>query len=128
MFYAFSKRQFDEGMKKLLLDPEGDAERIRRTPAGGFILADKVDSWTELIEAFVKEIRSEAAADQTGEGFIYDMFYSELANHEYGYTGRIEDALDALPFYLDEIRADIALPHGLKKAMQSLMEEREKDK
>ena len=49
--------------------------------------------------------------------FIYDMFYAELANHEYGYTGDITDTVEALGYTVDDLNADKRLLKGLKKAM-----------
>ena len=72
--FAFSNKQFIEGMAKLGLEP-GDTDKI------------------------------------------YDMFYTELANHEYIITGDLEPTLEALDLSLEEINSSKALLHGLKKAM-----------
>ena len=42
------------------------------------------------------EINEAIDSDQTGEGFIFDMFDYELSNHEYSYTGDMTDSLCAL--------------------------------
>jgi len=45
-----------------------------------------------------------------------DMFRYELANHEYDYTGDIDDTLDALCLTQQDIDQNPALQHGLQKA------------
>lgn len=51
------------------------------------------------------------------------MFLYELANHEYGYTGELEDTLDALGYTAEDINADKRLLHGLERATKRIMEE-----
>lgn len=58
------------------------------------------------------------ADDETGEGFIFEMFLYELDNHEYGYTGETEGALDALGYTADEVLENPKLKRGLGKAVQ----------
>lgn len=73
----------------------------------------------EMFERHTQAIQDAINEDKTGEGFILDMFNSELANHEFSYTGDLTDALDALGMSLDEIRASDLLIHGLKLAMKN---------
>lgn len=63
-----------------------------------------------------KEFEDAVAADKTGDGFIYDMFDYELANHEYGYTRNPSDALAALGVSRKAIEKDPQLARGFKKA------------
>lgn len=64
-----------------------------------------------------KRERNEAIkADVTGEGFIYQMFADEMADHEYGYTGDLEEVLEAVGMTLEEIANNPALSAGLIKA------------
>ena len=61
------------------------------------------------------------AADTTGDGFIFDMFVYELANHEYCITYDLEDTLDALGLTPEEVNADKRLSHGLNKAIKTYL-------
>jgi hypothetical protein len=61
------------------------------------------------------------AADATGDGFIYDMFYDELANHEYCITYDLDETLDALNLTAEQVNADKRLLHGLNKAEKSYL-------
>lgn len=118
MFYAFSNEQFDEGMKKLGLGPD-DKDQICSTGYGGFIKKADSQKWNDMFVRMAKERKAAIEADQTGEGYIYDMFDYELANHEYGYTRDISDALGALGLTVEEVNADQRLLHGLKKACRA---------
>lgn len=48
------------------------------------------------------------------------MFLYEMDNHEYGYTGDLDDTLDALGMEWEEIEASEKLLTGLKKAQQRI--------
>ena len=118
MFFAFSKGQLADGMRELGLDPEKDFSEICALPAGGFCRKESAKEFKAMFAGFDKELHDAIEADQTGEGFIYDMFYSELTNHEFSYTGRAEDALEALGIDPAELDNNKALAHGLALAMQ----------
>jgi len=70
---------------------------------------------------FEKERKDAIVADKTGDGYIYQMFLYELANHEYCLTYDYEDTFDALGLTVDEINADKRLLHGLKKATREYL-------
>lgn len=117
MFFAFSNKQFEEGMKSLGLDP-GDTKKIYSIGAGGYIRKTDSDALHAMFDRHTKEMADAIAADETGEGFIFDMFNYELANHEYGYTGDPEPTLDALGMTMEEVKADSRLLHGWKLAVR----------
>jgi hypothetical protein len=75
--------------------------------------------FTAMMDRHAQEMQDAIDADPTGDGFIYDMFNEELANHEYCITNDITDALNALNLSIEEINADVKLQHGLKKAAQA---------
>ena len=79
----------------------------------------------EIIEKNHSEMQEAIQADETGEGFIYEMFVSELFNHEYGYTEDITETLDALGLDLAEVDSSPALSHGLAKAAAYVREHSE---
>ncbi len=120
MQFAFSKEQFAEGMKKLGLDPAA-TDKIYKASGGGFYRREDSQRFAEMMDRFEKELEAAIAADKTGDGFIYEMFLSELQNHEYGYTGELGDTLDALDCTMEDIQADSRLSHGLDKAMRKIM-------
>ena len=60
------------------------------------------------------------AGDNTGDGFVREMFVYELDNHEYGYTMDTEDTLDALGYTADEILGNPRLKRGIEKAVTEI--------
>ena len=115
--WAFNKKQFAEGMEKLGLK-ETDTDKIYSIGGGGYIRKTDSDKLHEMLGRLDEEMRQAIAEDPTGDGFIFDMFNYELANHEYSYTGDISDTLDCLGLTEEEVTADKRLLHGLEKAIR----------
>ncbi|MFA6105903.1 MAG: hypothetical protein WC725_04940 [Patescibacteria group bacterium] len=115
MFFAFSKQQLEEGMKSLGVT---DTSQLSSIPGGGIILKDKVAEYKELGTAFSDEMQKAIDSDTTGEGFIYNMFLYELDNHEYSYTGELDQTLDALDLTLEAVNASQPLLNGLNLAIK----------
>ena len=113
---AFNQTQFNEMMAKWGLSPD-DTDKIYHVFAGVYIRKSDHKAFHEMLDRFDVEIQEAIAADADGTGFIYDMFYAELANHEYGYTRDITDAVEALGYTFGDLNADKRLLKGLKKAM-----------
>ncbi len=114
--FAFDNKQFEEGMAKFGLTPQ-DTDKVLYIGCGGYIRKEDEGAFDAMIERQCKERKEAIAADKTGDGYLFDMFRYELANHEYGYTGDIRDTLDDLDLTLEEIKADSALDHALHKAL-----------
>ena len=72
---------------------------------------------TEMVRKFKRAHEEAIENDKTGEGFIFDMFSCELANHEYTYTGDIKPALTALGLTIKMVNKDKRFVTGLKKAI-----------
>ncbi|MCM1220789.1 MAG: hypothetical protein NC548_40490 [Lachnospiraceae bacterium] len=117
---AFSDKQFAEMMRKWGLT-ENDADKICSIGAGCFIRKCDKERFFEMLERFKRERKEAIAADKTGNGYIYDMFLYELANHEYCITYDLEETLDALGITVDEVNADKRLLHGLQKARKAYL-------
>lgn len=118
--FAFSDKQFIQIMNEWGLDPERDLNQICRTEGGGFIQKKDVGSLRHTLEQCDAELKKAIAEDETGDGFIYEMFLCELADHEYGYTGEYNDTLDALGYTLEDVQKDKRLLRGLKKAARRI--------
>lgn len=114
--FAFSNKQFVEMMRGWGLHPERDVDKIYRLPGGGFIQKKDSPRMHELLRKHKNEFADAIAADLSGDGFIYEMFLTELADHEYGYTRCYEDTLEALGFTWEQVTGDDRLLHGLEKA------------
>ena len=116
IYFAFNKEQFSKVMSKLGLAPEDTSKIIAVGDTGGFIRKTDVATFHEMLIRHARELTDAIAADKTGEGFILDMFRYELANHEFSYTGEIDDTLDALGLTPQDFDQNPALRHGLQKA------------
>ena len=115
MFFAFSDKQFEEGMKKFGLSSK-DANKIYSTSGGGFIKKTDSKKLKYLFAIHNLEMKEAIESDKTGEGFIFDMFDYELSNHEYCITMSVEDTLYALGLTIEEINKNPALIKGLRLA------------
>ena len=80
MQYAFSNRQFAEGMAALGLTPE-DTDKIYKAPGGGFYRREDSQRLKDMMDRFDRELSEAIAADDTGNGLIFEMFLYELENH-----------------------------------------------
>lgn len=118
MFFAFSQKQFEEGMKKFGLDPK-DVDRICSLGHGGFCRKSYKGALYDMFERHLAELAKAIEDDETGEGFVFDMFDYELANHEYGYTQDAEPALDALGLTFSEVVQDQKLYKAFSMACKN---------
>lgn len=121
VFFAFSNDQFNEGMKKIGLNPT-DTDKIYSTGHGGFILRTHSKGQIELFKRFTEEEKQAIADDKDGTGFIREMFEYEMNNHEYGYTRDITDTLDCLGMTIKEIAEDKRLANGFKIAQKAVFD------
>jgi len=119
MMFAFSNEQFKEGMEKLGLKVT-DTDKIYSLGGGGYYKKSDQKHLTEMTDRHEKEFNNYIASDITGDNFIYDMFYYELANHEYGYTYDVEDTLNSLDLTMESINKNPSLIHGLYKACNDI--------
>ena len=102
------------------LRPKKDLDKIARLPFGGFVQKKDVPLIRNTFSRHQEELQAAIDADPTGEGFIKDMFLSELENHEYSYTGTSEDALEALGLSYEDVAANPKLAHGLELAEKDI--------
>ena len=119
MAFAFSDKQFVEGMQKLGLSPQETNLVYKLGDTGGFYRRTDAPALHEIFYRHQKELQDAIDADPTGEGFIYDMFAYELANHEYSYTQDLKSTLEALDLSPEDFIKNKKLAHGLKKAIKA---------
>lgn len=123
LYFAFGDEQIKRKFNELGLDPEKDLDKITVIPGtGGFLLKKDEDAFREMNERQSRELRDAIAADETGDGFIFEMFRSELSNCEFGYDEElaVEGMLSVLGLTLEEIINDPKLNHGYEKAKEDL--------
>lgn len=114
---AFNKKQFEEMMTEWNLKPS-DTDKICSIGNGVFIRKANIPAFEALITKFHNEMQEATDNDETGEGFVYQMFAYELANHEYCITYDLEETLDALGYTMEDIQNNTKLSNGLKKALK----------
>lgn len=123
--FAFDDKQFKRGMESLGLK-ETDTDKVVGIGYGGFIRKEDFSSYKEMLDRHYEELQNEIKNDLTGEGFIKDMFVSEMLNHEYGYTNEICEVLSSLGLTYAKVMNNDNLKHGLELAEQEFSKE-EKD-
>ena len=121
-FFAFSEEQFSRGMRSFGLLPDELDKIYKLGSTGGFFRRTDADRLHEMLDRHEVEMQAAVDGDASGDGFIYEMFLYELANHEYTYTNDLTDTLYALDLTAEEINADKRLQHGLRKAVAELRE------
>ena len=123
--FAFSMEQFIGMMERWGLDPEKDQDKIVRIPAGGFLQKKDRDHYKEVTDRHYAELEAAKKSDTDGTGFLYQMFLFELDNHEYGYTGEYEDALESLGLTMKDVHKSVRLTRALEKAAKEIREREE---
>lgn len=110
-FFAFSDKQFAEGMAKFGLS-ENDTDKIYKLgDTGGFYLRKDAPRLHEMFTRHEAE-RVEAMKD---DEYLYLGLLYELANHEFIITYDPEPALDALGLTLEDLE-DERIARIYKKA------------
>lgn len=121
IYWAFTEERFDEVLEELGLT-KNDTDKLCRAPGGGFCLASDAQMIADTLIRHRKELEAAIEADKTGEGFIKDMFLSELRNHEYTYTLETEETIEFCGFTEEQVEADPRLKLGLEAASKQLRE------
>lgn len=120
--FAFNQKQLDEIMVEFGLNP-AETYKLAYLGNGGFYLRSDEKLIMETFKRLTKEFKAEIKADETGTGFIYDMFLTELRNHEYIVTRDFSDALSALRLKYEDVEKDKRLTKGLMMACRTIEKE-----
>lgn len=116
--YALNKEQLIEAMAKFGLK-EYETNKLIHLGYGAFIRKSDKEKFNQIFSRYDEKLKKAINEDLTGEGFIYQMFDYELANHEYCITYELDDTLNVLGLTMDEIRNNDKLLHGLRKAIEN---------
>jgi len=104
IFFAFSNKQFTEGMAKFnLTDSKEDIAKVVSIGSGGIVLKTKAKDYVDMIVRFSNE-STESLKDDT---FMLEALSYELANHEYCITYELDETLDALGIKAEDIKPEI---------------------
>lgn len=113
--FAFSDKQFAEMMEKWDLTPE-DTDQIYSIGGGGFVRKADSEAMHEMFERHAKE--REDAIKENKDDYMYHMFDYELANHEYNYTGEVDDTLEALGITVEMLAENTVMYDALMRAVR----------
>uniref|UniRef100_A0A6M3K1I8 Uncharacterized protein n=1 Tax=viral metagenome TaxID=1070528 RepID=A0A6M3K1I8_9ZZZZ len=116
IFYAFSDKQFNEGMVEVGL-VASDTDKIYSLGAGGYILKEKSEAFHTMFKKFSD--RMEIALKD--KDFLLDALTYELCNHEYFITCGVDKALNALGLTLEGIKSLSFGADVLKKSCTEAM-------
>lgn len=122
MYWAFTEESFDQLLAELGLTRENYQEHLCSV-LGALVLKKDKQAMIDMLKRHTAERKAAVDSDPTGDGIIFDMFYAELAAHEYGYTGAYGDTLESLGYTMADIEADPRLQHGLEKAAKQIRKE-----
>ena len=122
IFFAFNDKQFEIGMRNFGLTPDDTDKIYKLGSTGGFYIKTDAAGFREMMDKHIKEQQDAIERDTTGDGFIFDMFCYELANHEYTYTNDLTYTLEALGLTIKDFENSEPLRAGLNKAILYLRE------
>ena len=117
---CFSDKQYEDLMAKWNLTVN-DTDKICAIGGGCYIRKTDKAAFLDMFKRFEKEKQDAINEDKTDDGFIYDMFLYELANHEYCITYDTAETFDALDLTQEDVDKDKRLSHGLKKAIKDYL-------
>ena len=100
--FAFNDDQFHDMLNKFGITLE-EKDKLRRIPGGGFCLATDAKRIVETMLSWSRKLDELIASD---DDFAVDALRYELDNHEYGYTGEPDDALESLGLPSDVNKLD----------------------
>lgn len=121
IYWAFTEERFNEILKELGMT-KNDTDKLCKTFGGGFCLVKDVKMIADTLIRHSEEKKAAIEADETGDGFIKDMFLYELRNHEYTYTLETEETIESCGFTKEQVEADPRLKLGLEAACKQLRE------
>lgn len=116
--FAFGQEQIDRKIKELKLskDPKKRAEQIVPVGAGGFVLKADFPAFAEMCKRHSRQRIEAMAEGEKGGTYLYDMFRTELLNHEYGLTVDVSDTLKSLDITEKDLDEKPVLKETLEKA------------
>lgn len=89
VFFAYSKKQFDDGVLKIKLDA---GEKVVNVISGAYCKSSVADDFIAELEAIFEQNKK----DMLEKVGVETIIKYELENHESYYTGSIDSACDAL--------------------------------
>lgn len=108
-FFAFDKKQFDEGIKKLNASSDN---KIFELGAGGYMLSSAKNGWIALCKRQKQELKDFRQKSES----LKELIMYELNKHEYIYSEDDDLILEACEISKDEFEKDTNLQKIYKQA------------
>lgn len=118
---AYCKSQFNEMMRKWGLDPEADKDKIQYLGDGCYLQTKDMGLYQAAMDELNTELQDAIAADETGEGFICEIFLDELANSYYEWMGDLANVLNLFGLSIEDIVEDQRFIKGFCTAVESII-------
>lgn len=101
IMYAFSRKQFENGMKeKLGLEPNETDKIYKLGNTGGFYKKTDAPLLKEVFDRHALELQEAMKDDE----FVLDMFEYEMRNHEFQYSLDDEEVVNACGLDIDDFK------------------------
>lgn len=100
VFWAFNQEQFNEGMKKIGLEPTEENKRLLVGWYNGATRRTDVSRINEFLQKQKDELYKRINQDKS---FGIQAFYYEFMNQECGISGRFEEARNVLGYTKEDI-------------------------
>lgn len=122
LIVAFTESQVYEEMAKIGLNPT-ERDQLTEIGFGGYIRNSFVDEYNAMFERFDKELKEAMAADETGDGFLHDMFLYEFEN-PHTFTESVNDILALFGFKSEDLKTDNRLQKAFDGAYFEYLKQR----
>lgn len=116
------KKEFEDDMKELGLKPNEKDKLVKIMPFT-YIRKDQLSKYNALMDKMEKEIDTEIEKDNTGNGFIKDMFKYGILNSGFDTEG----VLSFIGISKEEFEQNDKLKKGLELAKQELIKQEQKE-
>lgn len=116
------KEEFENDMKELGLKPNEKDKLVKIMPFT-YIRKNQLSEYNALIDKMEKEIDTEIEKDNTGNGFIKDMFKYGILNSGFDTEG----VLSFIGISKEEFEKSDKLKKGLELAKQELKKQEQKE-
>ena len=112
VFFAFSNKQFQEGLDKFGIKKEEIKEKLCNYVGGGFMLKSAVKEHNKIVKKLHKTERKYLSKYKN----LYSALLYEMYNHECGYTWNFKECLYPLGFTSKDLKTNKQLYKAFQQA------------
>lgn len=120
IYYAFGQEQMNQLISKLGFNSEEELfKNAIYINGGGVVLNENIGEVLKTFENHRKELKHSLSNDD----FFVDAIKTEMINHEYSYTGELEDTLLSVGLTMDDYLNDNRINKLVTQAKKELSKE-----